>query len=432
MSRQFAFPYLAVHFDKNGRTTSDVSALPTTSDVLLISHGWNNDDHEAQTLYNELLGNIEKLRGNELPDGRALSVIGIFWPSKRFRFADHGKDARGPAAGTGSNNPAGEGQVQEALSNLRKAFQDEGTDKQVMVDEIVRLTANRHDEDASDNGTELVNKLRQLLSDTEPSRFDWSREFMSAGDASSVFKKAADVPSLAKPQAATDGPAAGIRDVLGGIDNGFENLLNLTSYYKMKARAGMVGKEGVAPLIDVIATAGPVKYIHLVGHSFGARLVTAAAMTSTTGKLYSMSLLQAAFSHHGFGEVDQTGKYPPGYFRSVIEQRRVRGPILVTYSEHDRAVGKAYAIASRMSGDTSADLGGKTDLYGGMGANGALRVGDAFLNPAMSSLGAANSPYSFVAGRVHNIRSDIYISDHSDVRNPEVAWAVGQAIASAN
>lgn len=432
MSRQFAFPYLAVHFDRNGRATSDLSALPTTSDVLIISHGWNNDEHEAQTLYDELLGNIEKLRGNELPDGRALSVIGIFWPSKKFRFADRDGDARGPAAAVGGSYPAGDGQVEKALSNLRMAFQDEGTDKQVTVDEIVRLTAHRHDDAAFDNGTELVRKLRQLLSDTEPSRLDWSREFMSAGDASYVFKKAADTPSSAKQQVVIGGPAASIREMLTQIDNGFENLLNLTSYYKMKARAGMVGKEGVAPLIDEIAIAAPVRYIHLVGHSFGARLVTAAAMTSTTGKLYSMSLLQAAFSHHGFGEVDQTGKYPPGYFRSVIEQRRVRGPILVTYSEHDGAVGKAYAIASRMSGDTSADLGGKTDLYGGMGANGALRVGEAFLNPAMSSLGATYSPYSFIAGRIHNLKSDTFISGHSDVRNPEVAWAVGQAIISAN
>ncbi len=431
MSQRFAFPYQAAHFNKNGQQKFELSALPTTSDVLLISHGWNNDEQEAQEFYDKLLENMQALCGKDLPAGRSLSVVGIFWPSKKFNFADREARSRGPAAAAGGGNADGDALVQDALDNLRMAFEDEEADKQVLVEQIARLTQHRHADDVSNNGAELVNVLRQLLKDMDLSRLDWSREFMSAGDASTVFERAADAPPVTSPVAA-GGAAAGIGDLLDRIDNGFENLLNLTSYYKMKTRAGKVGTEGVARLIDNIARAETVQHIHLVGHSFGARLMTAAAMASTTKKLYSMTLLQAAFSHNGFSETDPIGKYPTGYFRSVIESNRVSGPIVVTHSKHDRDVCKAYAIASRISGDIASDLGGKTDLYGGMGANGALRVGGAFLNTAISSMGPVGKPYSFAAGRVHNLNSNTYISDHGDVRNREVAWALGQVIGGAN
>ena len=53
------------------------------------------------------------------------------------------------------------------------------------------------------------------------------------------------------------------------------NVLNFTTYYEMKARAGTVGKNGVGQLIDHLAP--QVERIHLIGHSFGGRVVAAAA-----------------------------------------------------------------------------------------------------------------------------------------------------------
>ena len=46
----------------------------------------------------------------------------------------------------------------------------------------------------------------------------------------------------------------------------------------MKERAGKVGRGGVNPLLREIRAAAPDLRVHLVGHSFGGRLVTAAAM----------------------------------------------------------------------------------------------------------------------------------------------------------
>ncbi|HEV2123314.1 MAG TPA: hypothetical protein VGW38_11135, partial [Chloroflexota bacterium] len=58
----------------------------------------------------------------------------------------------------------------------------------------------------------------------------------------------------------------------------------------------------------------------------------------------TMTLLQAAFSHHGFAHrYDGTHD---GFFRRVVSDQRVSGPILITCTPNDRAVGLAYPIAS--------------------------------------------------------------------------------------
>jgi hypothetical protein len=72
------------------------------------------------------------------------------------------------------------------------------------------------------------------------------------------------------------GGAANSRDVLGGIKSGFFHLLNFTTHYLMKARAGDVGSEGVAPLIEKFRNNRQNLRIYMIGHSFGCRAIAAA------------------------------------------------------------------------------------------------------------------------------------------------------------
>ena len=178
---------------------------------------------------------------------------------------------------------------------------------------------------------------------------------------------AATPDALADP-GDTVGGAAGFFDVLSGAANAVTSLLNHTTYFEMKKRAGTVGKNGVAPLIDQLAAGEKLKKIHLVGHSFGCRVVSATAANSTTHKLRSLSLLQAAFSHYGFSKVRG------GFFRSVIDGQRVSGPTLITHTKNDRAVGLAYPAASRINGDKASAFGDANDDFGGMGSNGAQKM----------------------------------------------------------
>jgi pimeloyl-ACP methyl ester carboxylesterase len=174
----------------------------------------------------------------------------------------------------------------------------------------------------------------------------------------------------------------------------------------------------VAPLIDRLAS--EVAHIHLVGHSFGGRLVTAAAAASTTDRLKSMTLLQSAFSHNAFSKAKK------GFFRDVVGRQRVAGPIVITHTRNDEAVGVAYPLASRINGDRAAALGDENDEFGALGRNGAQRMeAGETLSGRLLPLGAS---YAFTAGTCFNLEASDFISGHSDVRGREVAQALRAAM----
>ena len=145
-------------------------------------------------------------------------------------------------------------------------------------------------EDASDNffklsGDEVMNRLSKPVLSAPPA-------VRPGGGATRIG-------------AGPTGSAAGIGGFFSGIRSAARNLLNFTTYYQMKERAGVVGQGGVSQLIRKIRAQSPNLKIHLVGHSFGGRLVTAAALGAdgqAAIKLDSMTLLQAAFSHNGFAQ----------------------------------------------------------------------------------------------------------------------------------
>ena len=199
----------------------------------------------------------------------------------------------------------------------------------------------------------------------------------------------------------------------------------------MKARAGAVGK-GVGAVMDALPAS--IERIHLVGHSFGGRLVSAAAMASTTDKIRSMTLLQAAFSHNGFSaNFDESPTPNPGFFRSVIDQGRVKGPILITHTQNDIAVGILYPAASRLSGTVASAFGDKDDQYGGIGRNGAQKMKPGEVNENVSKLLSVNGNYDWQAGTIHNLEGSDFIRDpkggdaHGFVTGKEIAWAIGSA-----
>ena len=149
--------------------------------------------------------------------------------------------------------------------------------------------------------------------------------------------------------------------------------------------------------------------------------VTSTAANSGTDKIKSMALLQTAFSHNGFS------KSMSGFFRAVVDQQRINGPILVTHTKNDKAVGVAYPLASRINGDKTAAFGDENDVFGGIGRNGAQQMESGETIPG--TLGAAGASYAFQVGKFFNLESSDFIKGHSDVTGKEVAHAVRRAIA---
>jgi predicted alpha/beta hydrolase family esterase len=207
-------------------------------------------------------------------------------------------------------------------------------------------------------------------------------------------------------------------DTLSGFSAAAMNVLNFTTYFEMKDRAGTVGKNGVSTLVDTLAP--QVQRIHLIGHSFGGRVVTATAAHSSTNKIASMSLLQTAFSHNGFS------KSMNGFFRAVVDGGRVKGPILVTHTKNDKAVGVAYPLASRISGDRTAAFGDENDVYGGLGRNGVQKMQTG--ETVAGTLLAVGGSYAFQTGKFFNLESSAFIKGHSDITGREVAYALRKAL----
>src|SRR5262249_10843605 len=60
-------------------------------------------------------------------------------------------------------------------------------------------------------------------------------------------------------------------DRFGGLGFGVSDVLNLATYYEMKARSAAVGR-GLAAVLAAARAARPYLRLHLAGHSFGARV----------------------------------------------------------------------------------------------------------------------------------------------------------------
>jgi hypothetical protein len=142
----------------------------------------------------------------------------------------------------------------------------------------------------------------------------------------------------------------------------------------------------------------------------------------------TVMLLQAAFSHNGFAK---QGTADRGAFRDVVEKQKVRGPIVITHTRNDKAVGTAYPIASRISGVTAAALGDENDIFGGLGSNG-TQTAQTTPERVMGSLLGVGQTYSFASGvkpsTPCNLKSDQFISGHSDIQKAEVAFLMTAAM----
>lgn len=440
MSEISGFPYFEVEFDKKGRVHDpeqvqravDAVDAGGATDLFVISHGWNNHMAEARELYGQFFGVLRGALDDGPPAelaGRRFAVLAVLWPSKKF--ADKELIPTGAASiGSAVSDRA----VEEQLEALRDAF--DAPDADARLERARELVPEL--EDSADARREYADLLRSLLAPSDEHEGEVPRAFFTVpGD--TLMDRLAKPGMQAGPPpgggldgggapAGPGGSAAGLGQILGGIKGAASNLANFVTYYQMKERAGTVGRGGVNEVLRELRERSPGLRIHLVGHSFGGRLVTAAA-DGPAGQppvvVDTMTLLQAAFSHNGFaskwnGEDD-------GLFRRVVTEGRVRGPILVSHTVNDKAVGVAYPLASRIANQVASALGDRNDPFGGIGRNGAQNTPEA-VDGQLLAVGGGS--YAFDGGkRVFNLGADAFITGHSDICKPEVARAVLAAVA---
>lgn len=435
-----AFMQFEIEFTKDGyiheeaKVSSMLDKAPSLTDLFVLSHGWNNNKQEAARLYEDLQQSIARLLDSDkVPPElkqRQFGVMRVYWPSKRFTEED-----LIPGGGAASATRESEATLIRLLDALKRDSQllPESQDGEEIdpvrsaAVESAKALIERLGRDQCAR-REFILHMRSLLDPRAVEPDDASDDFF-INDPEKIFTElSGPVEHVPLPPArvgATSmtgiGQAAGLSDLLDGVKAAARRIANFTTYYEMKQRAGTVGSNGVAQVLRLLRERNGNLRLHLVGHSFGGRLVTAAAhaLPDNTPAV-TITLLQAAFSHNGLAE--KFDRKRDGAFRELVTKQRASGPIIITYTKNDRAVGIAYPLASRISRDPAATLGTSQDPYGGMGRNGAQHTPEA--KNLDGQLLDVNDQYSFKQGQIYNLNADAHIKDHGDVTGRQVAYAV--------
>jgi len=444
----FPYPCFQVQFKADGTVFQQPEAdglmggMTDITDLFVLCHGWNNNIADAMDLYSGLTALFRtQIDANSALASNKYAVCAALWPSRKFEDKD-----LIPSGAAALNDAVTTEQLKSRVRDLAtlSAASDWPAGGGITLpglDELETLMDRIEDDPAAQ--LRAADLLRAGLPSEHTGTDDASDRFLSMK--SSLLVERLSKPLNPPPVKATGtgaasidpfstgtvsglGGAAGFRDVLGGIKSGFLNALNYTTYYLMKGRAGDVGVKGLSPLLVKLRGARPDLRIHLIGHSFGCRLVAATVNALPDGEQFrpdTVMLLQGAFSHNGFAKKgDETDL---GAFRDVVGKQKVRGPILITHTRADKAVGVAYPVASRITGVNAASVGGPDDIYGGLGSNGA-QTKDTTPERIEGTLLPVGTIYPFAAGVVPstpcNLKADGIITGHSDIRKPEVAYAL--------
>jgi hypothetical protein len=410
MSTINGLPYYEVVFTEDGSLDTDggLRAAATSggiSDLFVLSHGWNNGVDSARDLYDGMF----TLLADQLGAHKSTSAaVGIIWPSLLFPEDDPASGQ--PVASTGA----------QLAAALAPAFPDRGkqlTKLGELLDEQPRDV---------DKLTEFHSLASELVTSDPMGSEDSGESALLRADTITALGHAAAMAPAAAPA------ARGLSNPFTGLWSGAREVLRTMSYYEMKNRAGVVGQNGLGPLLGGLAGPAGAPRVHLMGHSFGARLVAYAlaglpeGQTGASSPVKSLTLIQGAFSHFAFASPLPIDGSRHGALAGL--GNRVDGPLLATFTAADRAVGWWYPAASMLARQDSKGASDLVFRWGAMGHDGYQQ------NPAatVTPLAAQGQSYNFGPSRFYALDANGVIkanqSDfsgaHSDIRHAEVLWAV--------
>jgi hypothetical protein len=416
-------PLFIVQFDEHGSCTSPlareaaVQASRDSTDVFLFSHGWNNDWAAATDRYDRFIDAFIEVRSARWdPPTRPFRpvLIGVFWPSAALVAPwEHGPDIAA---------------MDPEVARVRELI---APDKRERFDQLL---------DAPDLDAEELRELAGILAPVLPDGSEergataapataddlpdiWLAIESASGDSGSPPVPAGgfipdDGPAPAGPAAAGFNPFDLVR-----------KAIRLATVLQMKDRAGRVGGTGVADLLRELAKKteplpagadGEGPRIHLVGHSYGAKVVLSALCNGPAPErvVDSVLLLEPALSCYAF--TDNLEGHAGGY-RSAFE--RTRQPIISTFSDHDEPLTKFFHLAVRRSSDLAEAriAGAPPSKFAALGGFGPQGVPAEELSP-MPDVGQAYplaTPH-----RIIGVDGSAYISNHGAVENAQTAWAL--------
>ncbi|MEU1149132.1 serine-threonine protein kinase [Streptomyces sp. NPDC005863] len=365
-------PYWELTFDADGDVDTAQRAQllsgadrERVTDLLVFAHGWNNQQKDARKLYQRFLTPCRDLCG----PGVRLGYVGVLWPAIRFPDEpipdfDPSAAPAAPSAATPPGEPVLDPATRQALD---RAFPDHG----VTLDRIAELLAERSR--VPSRVYEFGRRVRELVSlrETHPARH--FGQDTGAGEPAMLTDDAVQVCEVFAAARLDTGEPALLGELRERLWDGAHELLRQGTYYAMKRRAGAVGQLGLGPAIGLLAADVPGIRVHLIGHSFGGRLVSYAlrGMPADVRAVKSVTLLQGAFSHYTFAERLPHDKFRGGALHGM--QHRVDGPLVACHSHFDDALGRLYPLASKLAGDSTSFLN-LWERWGAIGYNGVRAV----------------------------------------------------------
>jgi hypothetical protein len=450
-----------LRFDKDGRLRSPQTAelmltdARQATDVFVFSHGWNNTYAQALDAYRGFAKGFVAQRsqlGQAGPAGYRPLLVGLIWPSTSFVLPwEQGPDiAGGPSGGaspdrdaqTDAQTEAMLADVTESMSEDDAAALTEIVDGQGALDdeqaraaaELVRSSLWSESDPDSGAPPPDVSEVLEAWQAVAQSTAGAGDDVGGSGDSGDSGQDLDDDFGTADGSGQGQGqgqgqPGGATPQAAGGLGFDPRDVLRLGSLWKMKGRAGTVGAKGVAPLLGRLLGATSAR-VHLVGHSFGARvMLSAVAASPLPRKVRSLLLLQPAVNRWCFASnVAGTGR--AGGYAAVPD--RVEHPVVTTYSTHDAALHEFFHLAVRGGSLGEPDIAavGDTHLYGALGGYGPEGLADGRLRRS-NALAAGSAAYDLSApARVLAVDGSLQldghpaIGGHGDISNPVTWWAL--------
>jgi hypothetical protein len=396
--------------------------------VILFSHGWNNEFDDAAGRYASFMRQLgEHIKTHPLP-GEPPLFVGVIWPSTWFSWDT------GPAIAAGE----ADGPLQAAEQAARTEIAD-GLSDPASRERLYALL------DSPALTEEEAEVLAKLVATSLAASVKWQSQEGTEAQAPDSDSVLAAFKTMQDRTTPTDGAVleeGGTLDapepatlqsagLLSALDP--RPILRLASVYQMKDRAGTVGWNGIARLVeDILKNAtGP---LHVVGHSYGCKVVlsaiTGAAMPR---KVRSVLLLQPAISHLSFAAT-VPGREGSGGYSGV--PAKVERTILTTYSGFDRPLHDVFHLALRRKGDLGELMiaGGPTSAgsppsdYAALGGYGPRGAGEILREPLPDpgqDLLLPEVPAIIGLDGTQGRR----IGSHGDVTTPSTAWLLHQQMA---
>jgi hypothetical protein len=424
-------PLWILQYDKRGASRSPETLEQARAavrsgdftDVFVFSHGWNNDWKAATHRYNGFVDGFIAQRADD-PDRRAL-LLGIFWPSALLVMPGEREPVFAAAVGDEPREPESDDLAdiveeldRDAAARVRELAARRALDERG-AEELAALLAPVYRSDGPELGEDgtppaAPQLAESWLSGTAPVAPQPPPAAAQAGGEDDD-----DFGVVAGRQA---GPqAAGLLDAFNP-----RNAIRAASVWLMKDRAGRVGAEAVGPLVREALVESEAR-VHLVGHSFGAKVALSALCSRPVARpVHSVLLLQPAVNHLCFAEAG--GGQAAGGYRTALD--RVERPVFSTYSAHDAPLTRFFHWALRRSGDLREPLPAAWPeppspyaALGGFGPHGA--DGDTQRIP----LKEPGRAYTLdPAKRLVAVDGTRSIKSHGAVSVPSTWWALRQLI----